>query len=770
MTKTFFVSLVALGAMAFSACSPKQNQTADNSTIEDLSAFVNPFVGTFGDGNTYPGAVAPFGLVQLSPDTEIKDWGAAAGYEYSDSTLYGFSMTHFNGTGIPDLGDFLFVPSVGTPKFQPGKKDNPGSGYITSFSHDQEKASPGYYSVFLPEQNVKVELTATERAGILKFTFPKSDSANVMMDLAHVLQWKVVWSNVRIENNQLVTGHHQVKGWAKERHLYFAARYSKPFDESGIISDGKPVYYNTYRFRSKYETAGTDLQYFARYKTADQEVIMVKVGISAVSTKNALENLDTEIPDWNFEQVVENTRTKWNQELAKIQIEGNQQEKETFYTSVYHAFLTPNVYQDVDGSYRDFDQNIYKAEGFTNYTIFSLWDTYRALHPLFNLVQADRNADMIKSMLKHYEKSVDHLLPVWSFYNNETWCMIGYHSVSVISDAILKDIGGFDVERAYEAMKTTAMNSDYDNVLNYIKVGYVPCDLENESVSKTLEYAYDDYCIALVAKRLRKESDYQYFMKRAMAYQNIFDPTTKFMRGKDSKGNWRTPFVADDYQSSGDFTEGTSWQYTWYVPQDVQGLIDLMGGDEYFTRKLDSLFIAPTNEDEKGIEDIHGIIGQYWHGNEPSHQIPYFYNYSGEPWKTQERIHQIMKTQYGNQPQSLCGNDDCGQMSAWYIFNVFGFYPVCPVNDEFVIGSPCAPSASMQLSSGNMLTMKANNYSNENIYIQSMTVNGKAWNKTYIPFDELKNGAKIVYEMGSQPNKSWGIREDCRPQSITSRE
>lgn len=761
-TSLFLLALI----LTMAGCQQKNSETTRLQSTEDLSQFVNPFVGTYGDGNTYPGAVAPFGLVQLSPDTDIKNWGAASGYEYSDSTLYGFSMTHFNGTGIPDLGDFLFMPGVGTPKFKPGTKENPDSGYITRFSHQQEEASPGYYSVFLPEHNVKVELTATERAGILKFTFPASDSATIMTDLAHVLQWNVVWSNVRIENNQLVTGAHQVKGWAKERHLYFAARYSKPFDDCGIVSNGKPVYYNTYRFRSKYETAGPDLQYFAQYKTGDQEVIMVKVGISAVSTKNALQNLDAEIPDWDFDQVVENTRTKWNRELAKIQIEGNTPEKETFYTSVYHAFLTPNIYQDVDGSYRGFDQNIYAANGFTNYTIFSLWDTYRATHPLFNLVQADRNSDMIKSMLAHYDTSVDDLLPEWSFYNNETWCMIGYHSVSVIADAILKGVEGFDKERAYEAMKTTANNPDYDNLPNYIKLGYVPCDLENESVSKTLEYAYDDYCIAMAAKALGKDEDYKTFMKRSKSYKNIFDKRINFMRGKDSHGNWRTPFNPDDYQGSGDFTEATSWQYTWYVPQDVQGLIDLMGGDQAFVFKLDSLFISPSKEDEKGTEDIHGIIGQYWHGNEPSHHIAYLYDYAGEPWKTQAMVHKVMKTQYGNQPNSLCGNDDCGQMSAWYIFNVFGFYPVCPVNDYFVIGSPCAASATMQLSNGKTLHMKAENYSDENIYIQAMTLNGVAWNKTYIPFDEIKNGGEIIYKMGPEPNKKWGAAQDSRPCSV----
>lgn len=723
----------------------------------DYTNFVKPFVGTQGDGNTYPGAVAPFGFVQLSPDTEKKDWGAASGYEYSDSTLYGFSMTHFNGTGIPDLGDFLFVPSVGKIKYFPGRKQNPDSGYITPFSHANESASPGYYSVYLPTHNVLVELTATERAGILKFTFPKSDSANIMTDLSHVLQWETIWSDVRIENNQLVTGMHQVKGWAKERYLYFAARYSKPFDDCGIISDGKKVIYNTYRFRSHLEAAGKKLQYFASFKTGDKEVIMVKVGISAISTANALQNLDSEIPDWDFQKVVSQTKGKWNKELQKIAIEGSNTDKETFYTSMYHAFLTPTLYQDVDGSYRGFDQNIHKANNFTNYTVFSLWDTYRATHPLFNLIQAGRNNDMVKSMLAHYDQSVDHLLPEWSFHNNETWCMIGYHSVSVIADAYLKGLRGFDYKKAYEAIKTTAMNPDYDNVLTYSKLGYVPCDLENESVSKTLEYAYDDYAVASMAKALGYDEDYRYFLKRSQSYRNIFDSSVGFMRGKDSKGNWRVPFKADDYEGSRDFTEATSWQYTWYVPQDVPGLISLMGGKKKFSAKLDSLFIANTDENEKGIKDIHGIIGQYWHGNEPSHHIIFLYDYAGQPWKTQQRVHQIMKTQYGNQPNSLCGNDDCGQMSAWYIFNALGFYPVCPVDDFYAIGSPCVKQATVQLSNGKTLQMKANNLSDKNIYIQKMFLNGKPWNKAFLPFGEIKDGGSIVFEMGSKPNKKWGL-------------
>ncbi len=743
-------------------CKPPQ-QT--NIVVDDLTQYVNPFVGTWGDGNTYPGAVAPFGLVQFSPDTEKKSWRGPSGYEYPDSTLYGFSMTHFNGTGVPDLGDFLFVPSTGMPKTTPGTRKHPGSGYITPFSHQQEKASPGYYSVFLPEYNINVELTATDRAGMMKLTFPETDSANVLIDLSHVLKQKVVWSHVRIENEQLITGYHQVYGWAKERHLYFAARFSKPFETCKIVNGGKYQSTDSYYFDSKYESSGKNIQCVARYNTQKDESVLVKIGISAVSTKNALENLDAEITGWNFSKVQEQTRTKWNNALNQITIEGNQWEKETFYTSMYHLYLTPNIYQDVDGSYRGFDQNVHQAKGFTNYTIFSLWDTYRAVHPMFNLIESKRNADMVNSMLAHYDQSADHLLPVWSFYNNENWCMIGYHSVSVIADAYLKGLSGIKAERAYEAMKTTARNPDYDGLSDYEKLGYVPFDNERESVSKTLEYAYDDYCIAQMAKKLGKTDDYNYFMKRSMAYKNVFDPSTGYMRGKDRKGNWRTPFNPVRYEKAGDFTEASSFQYTWYVPHDIQGLMNLMGGKENFVNQLDALF--EMNEKEEGSGHFDGSIGQYWHGNEPSHHITYLYNYAGQPWKTQKLVHQIMKTKYGNQPNSLCGNDDCGQMSAWYVFNILGFYPVCPVNEQYLIGSPCAKAAVVHLSNGKQLKMKALNYSDENIYIHSMQLNGKNWNKTYIPFDEIKNGGKIIYTMGANPNKNWGVEADSKPMSIS---
>jgi predicted alpha-1,2-mannosidase len=726
-----------------------------------LSDFVRPFVGTQGEGNTYPGPSAPFGMVQLGPDTEKELWETASGYEYSDPTILGFSLTHLTGTGIPDLGDFLFVPQVGEPKLVPGPKSDPDSGYQSRYSHEEETASAGYYKVKLQKPGVAVELTAGERAGMMRMTFPASDNASILTDLSHVLtgkKWKVVWSHLRVEDGSTITGFHLVNGWAKERYLYFAARYSRPFDKAEIMSDGKPVVYNTYRFRSEKEATGANLQFVAHYRTDSNEAIVIKVAVSAISADNALKNLDSEIPDWNFEKVRVQTQAKWDKELARIEIEGSQEEKETFYTSLYHAFLAPNLYQDVTGEYRGFDQNIHRATGFTNYTVFSLWDTYRATHPLFTLIQAPRDADMINAMLAHFDQSVEHMLPIWSLQANETWCMVGYHAVPVIVDAYLKGVKGFDRDRAYNAIRTTALNPHYDNVATYARLGWVPFDKENESVSKTLEYAYDDYCIAQMAKALGKEDDYAVFSARAGSYKNLFDPKEGLMRGKDSEGRWHSPFNAHFYDETAgvnDFTEGTSWQYSWYVPQDVPGLIQLMGGKEQFAAKLDSLFSFKEADTSKGVSDIQGRIGEYWHGNEPSHHVIYLYSYAGQPWKAAERLHEVVTTQYGNKPNSLSGNDDCGQMSAWYIFTCLGFYPVCPGSDYYAIGAPQLKKAVLNLSNGKKFTMTANNLSPTNIYIQSVKVNGKNLDNPFLSYNELRNGGTLVFEMGPKPS-SWG--------------
>jgi len=730
-----------------------------------LADYIRPFVGTQGQGNTYPGPAAPFGMVQFGPDTANDLWDNAAGYKYSDTSIMGFSVTHLSGTVIPDRGDFLFIAQIGEPKLTAGPANNPDAGYRARFSHGQESAAAGYYKVTLLNNNVTVELTAAERAGLMRMTFPESDRASILTDLRHFLngnadapnRFKLIWSHVRVEDKATVTGFHLVNGWARERYLYFAARYSRPFDHHRIFSDGQEVKYDSYvsyRFRSRNSAAGTNLQFVAEYKTRPNEVIQVKVAVSAVSAANALENLDREIPDRDFDRVRNQTREKWNHELARLQVEGTQEQKETFYSAMYHCFLAPSLYEDVDGEYRGVDSNIHVALGFQNYTVFSLWDTYRATHPLFALIQAQRDSDMIQSLLAHYDQSVDHLLPVWSLEGNETWCMIGCHAVPVIVDGFLKGVKGFDKERAYQAVKTTAMNPDYDGLSAYGQLGWVPCDQENESVSKTLEYAFDDYCVAQMAKALGKEDDYRYFIGRAGNFTNLYDPSIGLMRPKDSHGQWRTPFnphFYNDESRSNDFTEGTSWQYSWYAPQDVPGLMALSGGKEPFARKLDQLFTSKPADTIKGMEDVQGRIGEYWHGNEPSHHIIYLYCYAGQPWKAAERLHEVVRTQYGNKPDSLSGNDDCGQMSAWYIFTVLGFYPVCPGSDYYVLGSPGLPRAVMRLSNGRTFTMTAANLSEKNIYVQSVALNGRGWTSPFLPARAVLKGGNLDFQMGPAP-------------------
>jgi predicted alpha-1,2-mannosidase len=733
-----------------------------------LSDYIRPFVGTQGEGNTYPGPSAPFGMIQMSPDTDRDLWDTASGYEYSDTSIMGFSLTHLTGTGIPDLGDFLFIPQVGNPKLVAGTKENPDLGYRARYSHEQEEASAGYYRVKLLDNNVTVELTAGERTGMMRFTFPQTKQASIMTDLQHFLsgnRFKLIWSHVRVEDQATVTGFHLVNGWARERYLYFAARYSRPFDHYRIMSNGEEVKYGsfrTYRFRSRNEAAGTNIQFVAEYQTQPDEPILVKVAVSAISAANALQNLDSEIPkdDWDFEKVRRKTKDRWDQELGRIEIEGTSRDKETFYTSMYHAFLAPNLYEDVTGEYRGLDSNIHRATGFQNYAVFSTWDTFRATHPLFALIQAPRDADMINSLLAHYDQSVDHLLPIWSLQGNETWCMIGYHSVPIIVDGYLKGVKGFDPERAYRAIKTTAMNPDYDSVATYARLGWVPCDQENESVSKTLEYAFDDYCIAQMAQNLGHKDDDPYFRKRSESYRNVFDASTSQVRGKDAQGHWRTPFDPHGYGegAQADFTEATASQYTFYNPQDVPAMIALMGGREKFIARLDALFAYQEPLKAKAAEDIQGRIGEYWHGNEPSHHIIYLYSYAGQSWKTAQRLHEVMTTQYGNQPNSLSGNDDCGQMSAWYIFSALGFYPVCPASDYYVIGSPALSRAVIHLSNGKKFTVEARNLSEQNIYVQTVNLNGKNWTSPFLPWRELKRGGTIIFSMGPQPNQQWGTQ------------
>jgi predicted alpha-1,2-mannosidase len=741
--------------------------------------YVNPFIGTGGEGHTYPGATVPFGMVQLSPETDAPHFRGGfrycAGYQYADTSILGFAHTHFSGTGHSDMGDVLLMPTLGPLQLDPGTKENPDAGYRSRFSHDQESASPGYYSVVLKDSNIKAELTATNRVGIHKYTFPQSESAHIILDLVSSIynyDGKVLWSDLRVENNTTITGFRQTKGWAANRYVYFAIQFSKPFESYGITNEAEEQYHGfgkTGKLLENYpEVGGRKLKAYFNFKTAASEVIYVKVAISSVGTDGAVKNLQAEVPGWDFEGVRAAAKRAWVKELGHITVEGSRKDKENFYTAAYHTMLAPVTYMDVDGRYRGLDQNIHVARGFTNYHIFSLWDTYRAEHPLFTITQPQRDGDMIQSMLAHQRESAHKILPIWSFGSNETWTMIGYHATAVIADAYLKGIRNFDAQAAFAAMKRSATYAPYGGLASYMKYGYVPIDLETEAASKTLEYAYDDWTIAQMARVLGKTDDYAEFYKRAGRFRNIYDPATGFMRAKKSDGAFREPFDAIYAQYGSDYTEGNAWQYTWYVPQDVQGLINLMGGREKFIEKLDTLFTLKGDEAKyKQVEDIAGLIGQYAHGNEPSQHIAYLYAYAGAPWKTQERIHQIMTGLFNNTPDGISGNEDCGQMSAWYIFSSMGFYPVCPGSLEYVIGKPGLRKAVINLGGGKTFTIVANNLSDANIYIQSATLNGQKYEKSYLRHEEIMRGGTLVFEMGPQPNKQWASAREDAPYSMS---
>lgn len=739
---------------------------------ESLTQYVNPFVGTDGYGNVYPGAQVPFGGIQISPDTDSDFYDAASGYKYSRPTLLGFSLTHLSGTGIPDLGDFLFVPGTGKMHLQPGTHEDHKDGYRSVYSHDRETASVNYYSVDLLDYGVKAEMTSGLRSGMFRFTYPESDESFIMIDMNHTLWQSCPWSNLRMVNDSTITGYKLVKGWGPERHVYFVAEFSRKLDSFRIMQDGKPVIYNTSRFRSSREAWGKNLMACISFATQKDEEVTVKVAISSVSTDGARLNLK-ELDGVGFDDLRQKGVDMWEEELSKYQVRADRKTMETFYTSAYHAALHPFLFQDADGSYRAYDKNIAKAEGFTNLTVFSLWDTYRALHPWFNLVHQDVNADIANAMLDHYDRSVEHMLPIWSFYGNETWCMIGYHAVSVLADMIVKGVPGFDYERAFEAMKTTAMNPNFDCLPEYRENGYVPFDKEAESVSKTLEYAYDDYCIAQAAKALGKEEDYRYFLNRSLSYQTLIDPETKFMRGRDINGNWRTPFSPIAYQGPGsvhgwgDITEGFTLQYTWYVPHDVQGYIN-EAGEDFLLDRLDSLFLQELPEDIPGAHDIWGRIGGYWHGNEPCHHIPYLYNWFRQPWKCQKWVREIADRFYGNTPDALSGNDDCGQMSAWYMFNCLGFYPVAPSSNVYSIGSPCVEAITVKLSGGGSIEMDAENWSKKNVYVKALYVNGEKYDKSYLTYDQIKDGVKLRFVMSDKPAKRRAVSADAKAPSLSA--
>ena len=752
-----------------------------------LIDFVNPMIGTDDMGHTYPGATVPFGMVQLSPETDTipyslgqgynKDvYRYCAGYQYKDSSIVGFSHTHFSGTGHSDLGDFLIMPTTGELKLNPGTKHNPDSGYRSRFNHQTEKSSPGYYSVFLNDYNIKAELTASERVGFHNYTFSDSSSANIILDMLSGIynyDGKVIWSSIRVENDTLVTGFRQTRGWARTKYIYFAMIFSKPIKNYGYKNDEKIIYNGFYRKWNEQENfpemAGAKVRAYFNFDMNKDESLQIKFALSGVSTSGALNNLLTEIPHWNFDKTKSDAEDLWEKELSKIEITADDNQKIIFYTALYHSFLSPTLYMDVDSTYRGIDQNIHKANDFANYSTFSLWDTYRALHPLFTIIQQQRTNDIINSMLQHQQQSVHKILPVWSHHANENWCMIGYHAVPVIVDAFMKGISNYDVNNALDACNLSASYDKYDGIGEYLKYGYVPLDLNSNSASKTLEYAYDDWTIFKMAETLGRNPLASIYKNRAKSFENIFDENIKFIRPKNSDGSWFSPFDPLSTEGQG-FIEGNSWNYSLYIPHDVKKLIRLYGGNDNFIAHLDSLFTFGLDESHfQHSEDISaaGIMGNYVHGNEPSHHVAYLYNYAGAPWKTQERVHQIVKRFYRNTNDGLCGNDDCGQMSAWYVFSAMGFYPVCPGTNEYVIGSPVLTEALIHLENGNIFKIKSENLNDKNIYIQSMLLNGEKYDKLFLRHEEIINGGEFIFIMGPEPNKQLGQEEESMPYSLS---
>lgn len=747
--------------------------TASAQSADNLIRYVNPLIGTQKMGHTYPGATVPFGSVQLSPDTDQqphniggkynKDaYKYCAGYQYDDTSIVGFSHTHFSGTGHSDLGDFLVMPTSGQLQLEPGTKEDPSTGFRSKFSHDNEKAETAYYRVKLDDHNILAEMTATTRVGFHRYTFSSAEPAHIILDLMHGIynyDDKNVWTFVRVENDRTVVGYRQTNGWARTRTVYFAMTFSKPIKNYRFKNFGKQDYRGFWRKFDQEnnfpEAAGEQLRAYFDFDVAAGEQVLAKFAISPVSTKGALANMNAEVPHWDFDRVKREGQEAWNRELGRIKAtSASEGELTNFYTALYHTFLAPTVYMDVDGQYKGIDQNVHAAKGFTNYTTFSLWDTYRALHPFFNIVQPKRNRDMVHSMLAHYDQSVHRMLPVWSHYANENWCMIGYHSVSVIADAIVKnDIDRATANRALDAMVQTAKTKYYDGLEYYMKLGYVPEDKNSSSVSKTLEYAYDDWAIAEAAKKLGRSGIEAEFRKRSENWRNVYDASTGFMRPKLSDGKFREAFDPLKTHDQG-FIEGNAWNYSLYVPHQPEPMIELMGGKKKFSVHLDELFTMHLpDEFFAETEDItrEGIIGNYVHGNEPAHHVAYLYNYTGDRSKTQERVRMILKNQYRPTPDGLGGNDDCGQMSAWYLFSAMGFYPIAPGSDRYELGSPAIDTAEIRLENGKTFRVEARDQSEKNVYVRRIELNGRPLERHYITHADIKNGGVLTFYMTDKP-------------------
>jgi predicted alpha-1,2-mannosidase len=762
-----------LQASAFQQPSDLKLPSGKSGSVQEnnpkLIQYVNPFIGTDRMGHTYPGATVPFGMVQLSPDTDTIPYETGgkyngevykycAGYQYTDSTIVGFSHTHFSGTGHSDLGDILIMPAMGTLQMNPGTAGKPLSGFRSAFSHSSELASPAYYAVTLKENNIRAELTATERTGVHRYTFSSDGNAHIILDMVHGIynyENKNVWTFIRVENDTLITGFRQTNGWARTRTVYFAIAFSQPVESYGFVNLAPQQVYKGFwrRFdqtKNFPEAAGAKIRGHFDFKVKAGEQIVVRVALSPSGTEGAIANMVAEAPDSDFNNIRQKGEELWETELSKIKATmQNPNDMINFYTAMYHTFLSPTLYMDKDGKYKGLDQNIHSAAGFQNYTTFSLWDTYRALHPLFNIIQPKRNASMINSMLAHYDQSVHHMLPVWSHYANENWCMIGYHAVPVIADAIVKNIGGFDYQHALEACAVAAHNGWYDGLDDYMRLGYVPDERTASSVSVTLEYAFDDWCIAKAADKLGNKALAAEFAGRGQNYHNVFDKSCGFMRPRSITGGFRKDFDVLSTHNQG-FIEGNTWNYSLYVPQDPEDLIMLMGGNKRFIQHLDSLFTMYLPDKYFAeTEDItrDGIIGNYVHGNEPSHHVAYLYNYAGAPKKTQYWVRYILPRMYKPSPDGLGGNDDCGQMSAWYIFNSLGFYPVAPGSNKYDLGSPIVQNAVINLDNGKTFAIEAIKQGPENIYVKKAVLNGRTLDRTWITHEEIMAGGKLEFYM-----------------------
>jgi predicted alpha-1,2-mannosidase len=742
--------LLPLFLLCLAACNTTEPEV---DYVSDPANYVDPFIGTGGHGHTFPGATVPFGMVQFSPDTRMNDWDGCSGYHTTDNTILGFSTTHLSGTGCSDYGDFRFMPVVGEVKLDKGEEDNTASGYRSAFQHENEDAKAGYYAVLLDDYNTKVELTTGDRVGMMRCVFPQGADAHVLLDMVEGVNDEFVYEAfLQKESDHAISGFRRTRDWAREQYLYFYAEFSKPIKDYTFVNKGES---------SKEERVESDsIKAWFDFDMTDGQPVVMRIALSAVDVEGAKNNLKAELAenDFDFDALKQKAFNKWNNELKRYEVsDTNESNKTVFYTALYHCMVAPNLFSDADGRYRAHDLKIYKSER-PVYTVFSLWDTFRSLHPLFSLMQRERTLDFINTFINKYETNPHHILPIWELAANETYCMIGNHAIPVIADAYFAGIRDFDTKKALEAM-VASQKDDFRGMGAYMKYGYIPIETEGEAVSKTLEYAYDDWCVARMAEDMGETEIAKEFYARAQAYKNIYNPENQFFQGRRN-GGWMRPF--DPAQVNFTLTEANSYQYGFFVPQDINGHIDLMGGRDSYEAKLDGLFNAPSNLTGREQPDITGLIGQYAHGNEPSHNTVYMYNFIGQPTKTQYYVKKVLDDFYTDRRDGYSGNEDCGQMSAWAVFSCMGFYPATPASGYYVLGLPRFENMRLTFDNGKQFEVVAKGLSDKNCYVQSVMLNGMPLERSYITFDEVYNGGKLEFTMTDQHNSTWAMKpENC---------